>query len=122
MVEKARLDPDGTARPKTRLVGHAREGDCAGPGVTRADAYEAEDGSRTPLAPQLSGDYWNGPSGIEKLVGRRVRVVFRDGVEQAGRVLRADGDLATITIAWADGPRNLTCTFRAHDAISVKAE
>lgn len=53
-AEKARLDADRTAKPRTRIVGHARVGDVAGPGITKPDAYEAEDGARTALgAPQL---------------------------------------------------------------------
>jgi hypothetical protein len=121
-VKRARLDADRTARPMTRLARFTREGDCVGPGAVRADAYEAEDGSRTPLAPQLSGSYWNGPVGIEKLVGRSVRVVYKDGTEQSGNVLSADGDLGSVTLAWTDGPRSFTCTFRVHDVVSVKAE
>ncbi len=49
-AKKARLDADRTAKPLTRLVGHARFGDCVGPGTTPADALEdVETGDRTPL-------------------------------------------------------------------------
>lgn len=49
-IVPARLDPDGTAKPKTRLVGHARRGDCIGPGSVGADAIEdTRTGKRTPL-------------------------------------------------------------------------
>lgn len=49
-VVPARLDPDGTAKPRTRLVGHARRGDCIGPGSVVADAIEdTRTGKRTPL-------------------------------------------------------------------------
>ncbi len=47
----ARLDTDRTAKPKTRLVGHApRTGDCIGPLSIRADSLESlENGDRTPI-------------------------------------------------------------------------
>jgi len=45
---RARLDADAAAKPLTRLVGHARSGDCVGPHV-QADAIEDETGSRTEL-------------------------------------------------------------------------
>lgn len=50
-VAPARLDAEGTAKPKTRLVGHARAGDCVGPGTVFADAIEnVATGERTSLA------------------------------------------------------------------------
>jgi len=49
--EPARLDADRKAKPKTRLVGHARQGDCVGPGSVPADAIEdTETGERTKLS------------------------------------------------------------------------
>ena len=36
----AHLDADKTAKPLTRLIGHARAGDCVGPGTVSADALE----------------------------------------------------------------------------------
>jgi hypothetical protein len=46
----ARLDADRTAKPKTRLVGHAKRGDCVGPGSVQPDALEdTATGKRTPL-------------------------------------------------------------------------
>jgi hypothetical protein len=46
----ARVDADKTAKPKTRLIGHARRGDCVGPSSHPADAIEdVETGERTPL-------------------------------------------------------------------------
>lgn len=46
----ARLDASKTAKPKNRLVGHARQGDCVGPGTVQADALEdTATGKRTPL-------------------------------------------------------------------------
>jgi hypothetical protein len=49
-AEPARLDTDGTAEPKTRLLGHGRFGDCQGPGITKADTLEdTATGKRTPL-------------------------------------------------------------------------
>lgn len=48
--KKARLDADRTAKPKTRLLGHARAGDCVGPGSVNADTLEdTGTGKRTPL-------------------------------------------------------------------------
>jgi hypothetical protein len=50
-VEPARLDADRKAKPRTRIIGHGRAGDCQGPGITRPDAIEdTETGERTPLA------------------------------------------------------------------------
>lgn len=37
---KARLDTDRTAVPKTRLIGHVREGVCVAPDAVSADAIE----------------------------------------------------------------------------------
>ena len=49
-MTKARLDADGTARPKTRRIAHPRVGDCIGPHAkNRRPEYEAEDGTRTAL-------------------------------------------------------------------------
>lgn len=46
----ARVDPTGTAKPLTRLLGHGRFGDCQGPGITKADTLEdTATGKRTPL-------------------------------------------------------------------------
>lgn len=46
----ARVDADRKAKPKTRLVGHARQGDCVGPGTVEADSIEdTATGERTPL-------------------------------------------------------------------------
>lgn len=50
MTRRARLDADRTAKPKTRLIGHANAGHCLGPGSVPADALEdTETGKRTPL-------------------------------------------------------------------------
>jgi hypothetical protein len=52
-AEPARQDPDGNATPKTRLIGHARRGDCIGPGSFGADAIEdTTTGERAPLTPE----------------------------------------------------------------------
>jgi len=49
-VRKARLDADRTAKPKTRLIAHVREGDCVR-GTLAPDAHEdLETGVRTELA------------------------------------------------------------------------
>lgn len=49
-ADRARLDADRKAKPRTRLVGHARRGDCVGPGSVAADAIEdVGTGARTPL-------------------------------------------------------------------------
>lgn len=46
----ARVDADRKAKPKTRLVGHARQGDCVGPGTVAPDAIEdTATGVRTKL-------------------------------------------------------------------------
>jgi hypothetical protein len=71
-TEKARLDADGTAAPKTRIVGHARHGDVAGPGITKPDAYEAEDGGRTPLG---APTYVLTRDGVEVLRGTELELV-----------------------------------------------
>lgn len=76
-ADKARLDADGTAKAKTRIVGHARPGDVVGPGVpARRLEHEAEDGGRTPLD------------------GRRARVVLcgvRGGPGLAREAARSEG-------------------------------
>jgi len=38
----ARLDKEGTAKPRTKIVGHFREGVCVGPGST-PESYEVRD-------------------------------------------------------------------------------
>ncbi len=49
-VERARLDTDGTAKPKTRIIHHPPEMACMGPGTPlHAPEYEDEKGKRTPL-------------------------------------------------------------------------
>ncbi len=49
-AEPARLDAEGTAEARTRILGHGRAGDCHGPGITRADSIEdTRTGERTPL-------------------------------------------------------------------------
>ncbi len=51
-TEKARLDADGTAQPKMRIVHHPPEGGCVGPGTPlHGPEYEDESGTRTPLHP-----------------------------------------------------------------------
>ena len=46
----ARLDPDGTERPKTRIVSHPKAGWCVGPqSALRRPELEQEDGSRVRL-------------------------------------------------------------------------
>jgi|HubBroStandDraft_3_1064219.scaffolds.fasta_scaffold1342108_2 hypothetical protein len=53
-AEFARLDANRTAKPKTRLLGHARAGDCVGPGTVNADTLEdTATGERTPLDERL---------------------------------------------------------------------
>lgn len=48
--ERARLDPDGTAKGKTRIVNHPKAGWCVGPGIAlRNPEYEDQNGNRTPL-------------------------------------------------------------------------
>ena len=49
----ARVDADRTSKPKTRLLGHARAGDCMGPGTVQADTLQdTTTGART----RLDGD------------------------------------------------------------------
>jgi hypothetical protein len=61
-MTKARLDPDGTAKPKTRIVGHPRVGDAIAPWLMpRNPEYEAEDGTRTSL--DHPSPRWNYASG-----------------------------------------------------------
>lgn len=49
--EKARLDPDGTAEPKTRIVHHPNREHCLGPGTKLSKPeYEDESGKRIPLS------------------------------------------------------------------------
>ena len=49
---KARLDADGTAKGKTRIVCHPKVGDCFGSGMTLIDPqYETEQGERITLIP-----------------------------------------------------------------------
>jgi hypothetical protein len=51
-TEKARLDADGTAQPKTRIVHHPPENGCVGPGTPLHNPeYEDESGVRAPLYP-----------------------------------------------------------------------
>ena len=55
----ARLDRDGTAKPLTRLVGHARVGDCVGPGTVKPDALEdTETGVRIILSQVTLSRKW----------------------------------------------------------------
>jgi hypothetical protein len=49
-MAKARLDADGTAKPKTRIVHHPNRDHCVGPGTKlNRPEFEAEDGTRIPL-------------------------------------------------------------------------
>lgn len=49
-MAKARLDADGTAKPKTRIVHHPNRDHCVGPGMKlNRPEFEAEDGTRIPL-------------------------------------------------------------------------
>lgn len=51
-VELARLDADGTARPKTRLVGHVRVNKCfRGGNPPRLELEVVATGARTELLP-----------------------------------------------------------------------
>lgn len=70
--------------------------------------------------PQLPWS-WDDAVGVAKLVGKSVAVTFRDGQTIRGRVLASDGDLGTVTIAWDDGPRSMTCTFSVKDVPAVQA-
>lgn len=55
MTKKARLDPEGTAKPLTRIVSHARAGDCVGPGsALNQPEYETEAGERISLDEKLT--------------------------------------------------------------------
>jgi hypothetical protein len=51
--ERARLDADGTAKPKTRIIDHPKQGDCVGPGMALKDPEleNLETGERTSLVP-----------------------------------------------------------------------
>lgn len=52
-TKKARLDPHGTEKPKTRIVTHHPEMACIGPGsALRNPEYEDEYGNRIPLSPE----------------------------------------------------------------------
>ena len=60
---KARLDVDGTAKPRTRIIAHPRVGDVVGPWISSRNLeYEAEDGSRESLSSRLppKGMYFTG--------------------------------------------------------------
>lgn len=50
----ARLDADKTAKPLSRIVGHARAGDCIGPGNPPGDEYRDEEGNSVMLNPGRS--------------------------------------------------------------------
>lgn len=49
---KARLDADGTAKPKTRIIQHPKEGWCIGPGMAlrKPELENTETGERIPLS------------------------------------------------------------------------
>ena len=50
-AQSARLDPDGTAKPLTRIVSHTESVEYVGPGTPLANPeHVAADGTRTPLA------------------------------------------------------------------------
>jgi len=50
LCQKARLDADKTAKPKTRIIKHVPVGQCVGPHTHLTDLeYEDEDGLRTKL-------------------------------------------------------------------------
>ena len=54
LAEPARLDADGTAQPKTRIISHPNPGHCFGPGMALKDP-ELEviaTGERIPLTDQ----------------------------------------------------------------------
>lgn len=49
-TDAARLDPEGTAKGKTRIIHHPNRDWCVGPGIALVDPeLETEDGSRIPL-------------------------------------------------------------------------
>lgn len=49
-AELARLDADGQAKPKTRIVNHVKQDWCVGPGTPLHNPeYETETGERIPL-------------------------------------------------------------------------
>jgi hypothetical protein len=49
---KARLDADGKATPKTRIIKHVKQGDCVGP-QTHSDSLEFREGeTKIPLKPK----------------------------------------------------------------------
>lgn len=80
-TKRARLDADRKAKPRTRLVGHARTGECVGPGTVQADALEdVETGKRTPL---LSKEDFMGvprpePRGRRDVYGMQVHTLWQD--------------------------------------------
>jgi hypothetical protein len=45
MAVKARLDADGKATPKTRIIKHVKQGDCVGP-RTHSDSLEFREGDQ----------------------------------------------------------------------------
>lgn len=45
MATKARLDADGKAAPKTRIIKHVKQGDCVGPN-SHSDSLEFREGDR----------------------------------------------------------------------------
>lgn len=53
----ARLDTDGTAKPKTKLVGHFRSGDCVGPGTPSVDGYELRDAHEAATCQACAHDF-----------------------------------------------------------------
>lgn len=130
MTTKARLDADRTAKPKTSIVGHARAGACMGPGMVQADEYRGDGGEKISLRPSKhrAGNFWGELLCDPKLKGREVQVHFKDmhpnGYPTCGRVIDVDKDLGTMTIAWAEGPRNFTCNFKIQDVFfaNVKVE
>lgn len=66
---RARLDADRVAKPKTRLVGHAREGERVGPGLVQPDAIEdTATGVRTPLHPRAAKRYTVREAGSRQIV------------------------------------------------------
>ncbi len=94
--EKARLDVDGTAEPKTRIVHHPNREHCLGPGTKLSKPeYEDESGKRTPLSdectspetckvchvcqkPQPCSEHWRKAKGIQ-LFDRVRSFDFADG-------------------------------------------
>ncbi len=94
---KARLDADGTATGKTRIVAHTREGGCFGPGMPLVDLqYEAEDGTRTPLAAKpgpgdwadkMARDYKIGEPETAVTLAALLRIVDSDAVERCATLI-----------------------------------